>query len=135
MKHLVELFQWGFEGEFEQEFFISDIPTDELVNKLKSETKFTYTPEYDGDEGIGYMTPFQIIYNKLLEWGLEPINVCLTGAYVEHLTEYICVDRDISTMTGEAGVTIEFISNLKHNVEDEFFIEQNNVKFLKRQND
>lgn len=107
MKFLIELFEWGYEGEFEQEFFAAPLSIEEVFDKLGSEQEFKYKKRYSDDYGIGYFVPFKVIRNKFLEWGFEPIEVDLQTDYITHLREFLLVDRDVDADTGEQVVTIE----------------------------
>ncbi len=107
MKYIIELFEWGFDGEFKQQFFVSPLLAEEVFKKLSAEQEFGYTPRFPDDKDIGYFVPFKIIKNKLIEWGFERVEIWFNTAYVTHLAEFLSVDRDVDADTGEQVVTVE----------------------------
>ena len=102
MKHLIEIFEWGVEGEYEQAFFVSPIPVEKVYEALRKEPKYMFKPLFEETNYIGYLDSFSIVYDKLKEYGYEEILVGLNDGYISHLRKYIHISREV-------GIRLELV--------------------------
>jgi len=131
---VIEIVEYGYEGDFEQLFFVSPLPAEEVVEKLKEETNFTYAPEYVGDNAISYMSGFKLIEAKLLDWGFKPIWV--NTGLMEHLGTYILIDEDIYPNGNgtERAIVIE-LRKYATEIKDKFYIPEKNIELVTKEHD